>query len=215
MSKEIVYLEKLRLKIIKLLNNRGFVFLIKTEDFAINEFFINKIKDRLWNVRVKNQVEYFKEIEEIQVDPSQSKSYDFIAIQSINGELINTSTNIYDNSEIRTINPSIFYLPKFNIHRIFEHKSVDEFLSSSIFLSEELAPGPIITERSFETIYDGTLPSTLQKHFLDQLNNKKLSISKLIFYASVYFLLSSFTALITYPERNKKLNQQVSIERLL
>lgn len=187
MSKEVVYLEKLRLKIINQLNNRGFVFLIKTGDFALDEFFKSKIKDGLLNVRVKNQLEYFKEIEKTQNDPTQYKNYDFITIQSINEELLNTLTNISDTSETKTINPSIFYLPKFIIYRFFEHKSVDEFLSSSIFISEELDQlGPLIAKRSLEILYDGTFAPALQNHFLDQLNNKKISISKLIFYASVH-----------------------------
>jgi len=174
MVKEKVSLEKLRLKILNFLNNRGFVFLIKTEDYIFDEFLKNELFEKNLLVNSDDQNE-------------QNNSYEFKEIHTINEDFLKTLLEHFKNINNSNLSRVVYFLPKHIIYNFFDHGSVENFISSCIFISEEQEfLRPFIFKKSLHTILGKKITAPLNQYFSPYLENKKTSLSKLIFFASVY-----------------------------
>lgn len=185
MDKNLVYLENFGLKIFTRLHKRGFVFLIKTEDHVFDAFLLNKITNGSLNSKHNKSLDFIHE----NIDSTSIKdiTYDFVNVRSVDDEIISTLTQLIETTTANPSRYSVYYLPKLIIYRFFEQKSVDEFLSSCVFISEEIPNlGPLVVEKSLEILFAETLSTHLSKHFLEIVENRNMSLSKVMFYAFSY-----------------------------
>ena len=198
MNSEKYCLDKFKLKINTHLYKNGFVFLIKTNDSLFDKYLLDKISiNKDYFKRSDDFIEIYntnsKEIEEIQ--------YEFINIQTVNKELLITLANLNENKKGGELLKTIYFLPKYIIYKFFEHKSVDDLLSSCIFLSEELQDlGQVVVDNSLKIVFGENVPLPINEYISGILQNNNTSLSKIIFFAS-----SFKSALLEYSEASKNM----------
>lgn len=192
MFKEKISLEKLQLKILTFLHNRGFVFLIKTEDYIFDEFLKSNLFEKNLLLAIDDLNE---EIKNPQKEDELTKFYEFTEPHTINEDLLITLIDRCEDKNNLNLNKVVYFLPKHIIYRFFDRGSVEILISACIFISEEQEfLRPFILEKSLKMIFDEKITNSLNQYFSTLFEKKKTSLSKIIFFASIYsFELSEIT----------------------
>ena len=207
MFKEKVSLEKLRLKILTFLNNQGFVFLIKTEDYIFDEFLKNELFEKNLLLYSDDQI---KQKENLPKKVEQNNFYEFKEVNTTNEDLLKTLLEHFKNKNNSNLSRVVYFLPKHIIYKFFDHGSVEDLISSCIFISEEQEfLRPFILEKSLKTIYSEKIIAPLIQYFTPCLENKQISLSKIIFFATAYTVeLSEITEANLKAKSKLKLDER-------
>jgi len=206
MIDENFFLENFKLKIITKLSDRGYLFLIKTEDMIINDFLKTKLIEKTWLLSSsKNNIDQSN----ININ---NFDYDFVDIQIANDEALVTLLNRIEKNEQHNLNKIIYFLPKVTIYKYFDNESIEDLLSSSIYISEEL---PLLKEfllqKYFKTIFGDVVPTAITEYFYDIIHIKKTSLNKIFFHIS-----SHSSEILKFSENELKSNlKSISFEKFL
>lgn len=173
------YFEKLETKIFAELTNRGFVFLIKTEDYIFDEFLKEKLTEKK-NIFNNTNLQDLSKINFL--ESKKNNDYEFIDFPKVNDEILATLINHYKNKDLNKV---IYYLPKNIINKFFDHESVEDLISSCIFISEKQEyVRPLILEKSLKNVDAAEIDESFREYLSVILDDKKISLSKITFYAS-------------------------------
>jgi hypothetical protein len=168
-------------KILALLDQNGIAFLIKTEDYLFDEFLIAKIFENTVSIPDAPH-------REISTSSSHSvelngKIYGFSYLERFDQEFLAKLTT----QNLSNTTKTIYYLPKQVLLRLLELESESHWISSSLFLSEEIEEfSPLVLRNSLNSIFGEIVSDRIQLYFSALLENKAYSIGKLSFFAYVY-----------------------------
>lgn len=206
MIDENFFLENFKHKIITKLSDRGYLFLVKTEDIIINDFLKTKLIDKTWLLSSSKN-----NIDRTSVNINNF-DFDLVDIHVANDETLATLLNRVEKSEQHNLNKVIYFLPKVTIYKYFDNESIEDLLSSSIYISEEL---PLLKEfllqKYFKTMFGVAVPTAITEYFYDIIHSKKNSLNKIFFHVS-----SHSSEILKFSENELKSNlKSISFENFL
>jgi hypothetical protein len=168
-------------KILSLLDQKGIAFLIKTDDYLFDEFLIAKITENTVSrpddqvLTIPNSTSCFVEL--------NGKTYRFSFLERFDQQVLSKLTN----QNLSNTTKTIYYLPKQVLHGFLERESESHWISSCLFLSEEIEGfSPIVLRNSLNFIFGENVSDRIQLYFSSLLESKAYSIGKLYFFASTY-----------------------------
>jgi hypothetical protein len=200
------FLENFKLKIITKLSDRGYLFLIKTEDIIINDFLKTKLIEKTWLLSSSTK----------NIDQSNANinnfDYDFVDIQIANDEALVNLLNRIEKNEQFNLNKVIYFLPKVTIYKYFDNESIEDLLSSSIYISEELPLlKKFLLQKYLKTIFGDVVPTSIAEYFYDIIHIKETSLNKIFFYISHHS-----SEIFKFSENELKSNSKsISFEKFL
>lgn len=173
------------------------IFIIKSDDHALNNFFIQNLKEVMGDMIIINQFEN----EETPFLPEKNK-IQLLNIQTIDQGLIDRISVCLESNSTSSLPSSIYFLPREIIYHFIERKTIEHLMPSCLFISEVLANlKPSIFEKLIHKIYKNESPPALVRAYSTSLFEKgTCSTDKLVFYA---YLLNQkyFEFLSLEPEK--------------
>ena len=168
------------------LETNRLLILIKTEDHYFDNFFLSQLAaNNLWgSPRILNKVTS-SQIEQLFL--GASSEINCIEIPRITAEVLEYLSNRVSQKVDNTIQKAIFLLPANLVDTNLNFPGKASIFSSSIFLSEQvdLLAIPAL-EEGLEQIFDKKITPAITSFFVNNWNQKKSSLSKLLFFASTF-----------------------------
>lgn len=195
MNKKEVGSDQFIQKILLKLEQKGFVFLIKTDDFLFDEFLIEKIQD---SIIFQNQAQVHSLPNgAFHAESMEKPSYSLTYIDELEA---NTLVKISQRSISHDAVKSIYILPSQILQKLLGQEVGNLWISSCVFLREEFdAISPFLLDNSLKSIFGDDVKDTFHAYFSAFLPQKSHSISKL--------------NLLAYTHREKFLERDAPIEK--
>ena len=179
MNKKEIGTDQFIQKILLKLEQKGFVFLIKTDDFLFDEFLIEKIEG---SALFQNQAEglFLHQVE----SPSEKLEEQTFSLTYLDELEEDTLTKIFQHSISKVTTKPVYILPSQILQQLLGLESANLWISSCVFLSEEFETiSPLLLHNSLKSNLGEDIKDTVQLYFSALLDSKSHSISKLDLFA--------------------------------